>query len=284
MTPPPLPFFFQNFDEIINANTHVLVEFYAPWCGHCKKLAPEYAAAAAELKASGNKAVLAKLDADSEKELGKKFEVEGFPTLKWFVNGKPQEYNGGRVTKEIVSWVEKHTGPAYKSINSNQELAAEIEAAKDKPVVVAVLADQSGAVAQEFFTAAQDDASGAVFLIASPGSVTDGLPSTDSIVMKVFFPLNNRRVFAPTASSPPQHNSHTPVHVFRVTPRLLTRCPRSLADQTRRSPLSPRPKLRPSMTGLLSTRFPSSSPSPRCLQHNIIVAIDHVPNLSVFAN
>jgi protein disulfide-isomerase A1 len=103
----------QNFDEVVNANSHVLVEFYAPWCGHCKKLAPEYAAAAAQLKASGNKAVLAKVDADSEKDLGAKFEVEGFPTLKWFVNGKPQEYNGGRVTKEIVSWIEKHTGPAY---------------------------------------------------------------------------------------------------------------------------------------------------------------------------
>jgi len=163
----------------------VLVEFYAPWCGHCKKLAPEYAAAAAELKASGNKAVLANVDADSEKELGAKYEVEGFPTLKWFVNGKPQEYNGGRVTKDIVSWIEKHTGPAYKTINSNAELAAEITAAKDAPVVIAILADHAGAVAQEFFTAAQDDSSGAVFLIASPGSVTDGVPATDSIVMKV---------------------------------------------------------------------------------------------------
>ena len=117
LTHPPFPLFslcrrFQNFDEVVNANTHVLVEFYAPWCGHCKKLAPEYAAAAAQLKASGSQAVLAKVDADSEKELGSRFEVEGFPTLKWFVNGKPQEYNGGRVTKEIVSWIEKHTGPA----------------------------------------------------------------------------------------------------------------------------------------------------------------------------
>jgi protein disulfide isomerase len=187
--PPPPPFpLHQNFDEIINANSHVLVEFYAPWCGHCKKLAPEYAAAAAELKASGNKAVLAKVDADSEKELGTKFQVEGFPTLKWFVNGQPQEYNGGRVTKDIVSWIEKHTGPAYKTVGTNEELAAEITAAKEKPVVVAVLADHAGKVAQEFFTAAQDDASGAVFLVTSPGSVTQGLPATDAIVMKVALP------------------------------------------------------------------------------------------------
>ena len=199
--PPPPPFpRDQNFDEVINANSHVLVEFYAPWCGHCKKLAPEYAAAAAELKTSGNKAVLAKVDADSEKELGTKFQVEGFPTLKWFVNGKPQEYNGGRVTKDIVSWIEKHTGPAYKTINSNEELAAEIAAAKQKTVVLAVLTDHAGKVAQEFFTAAQDDASGAVFLVSSPGSVTEGAPATDAIVMKVAPPPTP----APSSTLPSQ--------------------------------------------------------------------------------
>lgn len=53
------------------------------YSGHCKKLAPEYAKAAQELEGTG--VVLAKVDATEEKELANRFDVKGFPTLKWLV-------------------------------------------------------------------------------------------------------------------------------------------------------------------------------------------------------
>jgi len=68
----------------------VLVEFYAPWCGHCKSIKPEYAKAADALVGVEPKVTLAKIDTIENEDIGKEFDVQGFPTLKWFVNGEPQ--------------------------------------------------------------------------------------------------------------------------------------------------------------------------------------------------
>lgn len=123
----------KNFDEIVPKAEFALVEFYAPWCGHCKKLKPEYAKAATLLKEHDDKIVIAKVDATEEKDLAEKYEVRGYPTLKWFVNGKASDYGGGRDVESIVRWVKKKTGPPAITIATEAELEA---AEKNNDVLV----------------------------------------------------------------------------------------------------------------------------------------------------
>ena len=90
-----------NFDDLVVYGGETwLVEFYAPWCGHCKNLAPEWAEAATRLK---GKVKVGAVDCDSEKELQGRFAVQGFPTIKVFQSGSASDYQGGRDAESIVS-------------------------------------------------------------------------------------------------------------------------------------------------------------------------------------
>mmetsp|Transcript_20789 Transcript_20789/g.30787 ORF Transcript_20789/g.30787 Transcript_20789/m.30787 type:complete len:465 (-) Transcript_20789:26-1420(-) len=113
-----------DFDAHLAEKKFVLAEFYAPWCGHCKALAPEYEKAAEQLageEIEGGLSLVA-VDATENKDLASKFEVQGFPTLKWFVDGEPSEYSGGRTKDEIVAWINKKTGPPAKDIADDAAL------------------------------------------------------------------------------------------------------------------------------------------------------------------
>lgn len=103
----------KNFDDVVlKSGKPTLVEFFAPWCGHCKKLAPVYEELAATFEFAKNKVQIAKVDADAEKDLGKRFGVGGFPTLKWF-DGKsdtPIEYNGNRDLESLTEFITDKTG------------------------------------------------------------------------------------------------------------------------------------------------------------------------------
>lgn len=100
-----------NFDEELAKHENLLVEFYAPWCGHCKKLAPEYAGAAEVLAKNDPPMFVAKVDATVEKDLAEKYGIQGFPTLIFFKNGERVDYNGGRTKDAIVEWILKKSGP-----------------------------------------------------------------------------------------------------------------------------------------------------------------------------
>ncbi|KAL2941139.1 putative protein disulfide-isomerase A6 [Bienertia sinuspersici] len=73
-----------NFEDVVmDKSKDVLVEFYAPWCGHCKSLAPIYEKVASAYK-SEEDVVIANLDADKHRDLAEKYGISGFPTLKFF--------------------------------------------------------------------------------------------------------------------------------------------------------------------------------------------------------
>lgn len=102
-----------NLSDIISSNPGgVLVEFYAPWCGHCKKLEPEYTKAAKQLADDNVNVPLVKVDATVETKLGTEYGVNGYPTLKWFVGGSPADYDGPRDAAGIVAWIKSMTGPS----------------------------------------------------------------------------------------------------------------------------------------------------------------------------
>ncbi|KAH0565153.1 hypothetical protein GP486_001465 [Trichoglossum hirsutum] len=107
-----------NFDKVVlKSGKPALVEFYAPWCGHCKSLAPVYEELAQNFQFAEERLVIGKVDADEHKSLGKRFGVQGFPTLKWF-DGKsetPEDYNGGRDLESLANFITEKTGIKQKA-------------------------------------------------------------------------------------------------------------------------------------------------------------------------
>lgn len=150
----------QTWDRHLSDNRQTLVEFYAPWCGHCKKLAPEFEKAAVTLK---GKVSLAKVDATEEKELASKYNVKGFPTIVWFEDAKEHEYDGGRIAETIVEWVNSMTGPPVI------EASAPPEPRPDKPTLV--LHAESLLPGFEAAAKASRRTAAFYFVKSSPGSV-----------------------------------------------------------------------------------------------------------------
>jgi len=107
-----VPLIGETFEEIVFDSTmDVLVEFYAPWCGHCKKFAPEYEKLAkiVERHYKNRNLMIAKMDAT---ENDSPVEISGFPTIYIFPAGKdtkPIQYEGDRDIDDLLDFIEEYS-------------------------------------------------------------------------------------------------------------------------------------------------------------------------------
>jgi len=137
------------FEDLVKTEPIVLVEFFAPWCGHCKALAPHYEEAATALKEKNIK--LAKVDCVEEAELCQSNGVQGYPTLKIYKHGEVKEYSGPREADGIISYMTKQALPAVSEVTAANH--TEFQNA-DKIVAIAYLSSSTEAPAPQFSAAA----------------------------------------------------------------------------------------------------------------------------------
>ncbi|CDF32155.1 Protein disulfide-isomerase, PDIA-4 Endoplasmic reticulum lumen [Chondrus crispus] len=129
-----------NFDDLVGKDELTLVKFYAPWCGHCKKMAGDFKEAATELK---GKAVLVDLDATVEKDLAQKYGIQGFPTLKLFSKGEVvSDYKGGRTKDALIQYIERALLPSVTECADADAVAAFAKDNSGKAIVFGIALDK----------------------------------------------------------------------------------------------------------------------------------------------
>ncbi|KAF5455911.1 hypothetical protein F2P56_025439 [Juglans regia] len=118
-----------NFDSAISTFDFILVDFYAPWCGHCKRLSPQLDEAAPILASLKEPIVIAKVNADKYTRLARKHDIDGYPTLKIFMHGVPVEYNGPRKADLLVRYLKKFVTSDVSVLDSDSAISDFVEAA-----------------------------------------------------------------------------------------------------------------------------------------------------------
>ncbi|KAI8983444.1 thioredoxin-like protein [Pilobolus umbonatus] len=100
--------------EIASGDEPWFIKFYAPWCGHCQRLAPTWVQMASHLQ---NQLNVGEINCDNLPDVCSKYGVRGYPTLRIYGNGKPIEYDGKRDLKSLSSFAKSHSGPLIPTIN-----------------------------------------------------------------------------------------------------------------------------------------------------------------------
>ncbi|CBX98028.1 hypothetical protein IAQ61_010132 [Plenodomus lingam] len=198
------------FKSFIEENDLVLAEFFAPWCGHCKALAPEYETAATTLKEKDIK--LIKVDCTEEADLCQEYGVEGYPTLKVFRGLETvSPYGGQRKADSLISYMTKQALPAVSEVT--KDTLAEFKTA-DKVVLIAYFAADDKASNETFTSVANGLRDNFLFGATSDAALAkaEGVKQPGLVLYKSFdngkdvftekFDADAIREFAKVASTP----------------------------------------------------------------------------------
>ncbi|KAF5399139.1 hypothetical protein PHET_07379, partial [Paragonimus heterotremus] len=129
-------------------------QFYASWCGYCRRLAPTYEDVSNRLTELGSPIKVGRLDASSHRGLGKHFSVTGFPTIKFIDREVIVQYDGDRSTRNIVSFALRAHGSAVKVITSQADLERNVTFFGSDPFYVLINPRES-ALTTTFYDAAE---------------------------------------------------------------------------------------------------------------------------------
>ncbi|GMI15955.1 hypothetical protein TrLO_g3337 [Triparma laevis f. longispina] len=139
-----------NFDAVLQQSEDTvpmwLLDFYAPWCGHCKRLAPVLD----ELVLETDKMAVGTIDATSNRKLADKFSVKGFPTLFFHRNGVTTPYKGSRSKGALKDFAERMAGPPVSEVKSMDTFVS------GRGVAFVLKGEENDDLEKEFFKVASD--------------------------------------------------------------------------------------------------------------------------------
>jgi len=134
----------ESFDSLVIDNDDWFLMFYAPWCGHCKKFKPTFGKVAAKFEGKINFGLV---DCTKQKALCERFDIRGFPTLKFHRGGEYHVYESSRAEDHVSFYCEKMLLPDL--IRATKKEVEEMLISLPENVVFALVGDVDGAIREE---------------------------------------------------------------------------------------------------------------------------------------
>ncbi|KRX14033.1 Mitochondrial import inner membrane translocase subunit TIM44, partial [Trichinella nelsoni] len=171
-------------DKFMKENEIHLVMFYAPWCGHCKRLMPTWEQVALTL--SNEPITVGKLDCTKHTSVTSELKINGYPTVRMYRYGEKYEYHGERSKEAIVDFALKVIGPEVRPLSDRYELVRVCE--KLKKTAFFLLAGEknvSNPLIEEYYTVAKKLFSKTYFYQILPRHLPSTFPCDETVCIFV---------------------------------------------------------------------------------------------------